>query len=247
MGTAVTTAGVRLSKLNKAPTGLAALGVPETSGPVYELALTHRSYAFEQPEPGGHNERLEFLGDAILGAVVTALIYERFPELSEGEMARLRASVVNTEALADAARDLGLGEHILLGKGEEASGGRDKSSLLANSFEALVGAVYVDRGLPEVERALRPLFEARIEESMGSGRYDSKTALQELVVRVTGDLPHYRIASSGPDHEKRFEAHVFVGGDKHGTGVGRSKKEAEQNAAREALEKFEEGTDARAS
>ena len=245
----VTTAVVRLSKLNKAPTALAVLGVPDSAGPIYELALTHRSYAFEQPEPGGHNERLEFLGDAILGAVVTALIYERYPDLSEGEMARLRASVVNTEALADAARQLGLGEHILLGKGEEASGGRDKSSLLANSFEAIVGAVYLDRGLPEVERALRPLFDARILESMGSGRYDSKTALQELVVRITGELPHYRIASSGPDHEKHFEAHVFVNAEKYGTGVGRNKKEAEQNAARDALERFQEegGSDARAS
>ena len=180
---------------------------------------------------------------------MTALIYERYPSLSEGEMARLRASVVNTEALADAARQLGLGEHILLGKGEEASGGRDKSSLLADSFEAIVGAVYLDRGLPEVEGALRPLFDARILESMGSGRYDSKTALQELVVRVTGELPHYRIASSGPDHEKRFEAHVFVNAEKYGTGVGRNKKEAEQNAARAALERFQEegGSDARAS
>lgn len=240
---------VRLSKLNKSPTALAALGVPDSAGPIYELALTHRSYAFEQPEPGGHNERLEFLGDAILGAVVTALIYEAYPDLSEGEMARLRASVVNTEALADAARQLGLGEYILLGKGEEASGGREKSSLLANSFEAIVGAVYLDRGLPEVERALRPLFDARILESMGSGRYDSKTALQELVVRVTGELPHYRIASSGPDHEKRFEAHVFVDAEKYGTGVGRNKKEAEQHAARAALERFQEegGSDARAS
>lgn len=222
--------------------------MPENAGSVYELALTHRSFAFEQPEPGGHNERLEFLGDAILGAVVTAFIYERYPDLSEGEMARLRASVVNTEALADAARDLDLGVHMLLGKGEEASGGRDKSSLLANSFEALVGAVYLDRGLPAVEQALRPLFEERIEESMGSGRYDSKTALQELVVRITGDLPSYRIASSGPDHNKRFEAHVLVNGDPYGSGSGRSKKEAEQNAARAALAKFEEeGSDARAS
>ncbi len=178
---------------------------------------------------------------------MTAFIYERYPDLSEGEMARLRASVVNTEALAEAARDLGLGEHILLGKGEEASGGRDKASLLANSFEALVGAVYVDQGMMAVDEALRPLFEERIVESMEGGRYDSKTALQELVVRVTGNLPSYRIASSGPDHEKRFEAHVFVNGDPYGAGSGRSKKEAEQNAAREALERFEEAGDARAS
>jgi ribonuclease-3 len=181
---------------------------------------------------------------------VTALIFESYPDLSEGEMARLRASVVNTEALADEARSLGLGEHILLGKGEEASGGRDKSSLLANAFEAVVGAVFVDQGMPAVERNLRPLFEVKLKESVESGRYDSKTALQEIAVRETGELPSYRIASSGPDHDKRFEAHVYLDGDLHGSGTGRSKKEAEQNAAREALDRLDADrgdSDARAS
>ncbi|MDQ3939739.1 MAG: ribonuclease III [Actinomycetota bacterium] len=227
------------------PPGLAALGVPDDPGPLYELALTHRSFAFELPEPGGHNERLEFLGDAILGAVVTALIYERYPQLSEGEMARLRASVVNTEALADEARTLGLGEQMRLGKGEESTGGRAKASLLANIFEALVGAVYVDRGIAEVERALRPLFEAKLVASIESGRYDAKTTLQELVVRDTGELPIYRLASTGPDHDKRFEAHVFIDGDLSGSGRGKSKKEAEQRAARAALDRLEDQTGAR--
>ncbi|MGH2808758.1 MAG: ribonuclease III [Actinomycetota bacterium] len=219
--------------------GLAALGVPEQPGPIYDVALTHRSFAFENPDADGHNERLEFLGDAILGAVVTALIYESYPDLTEGEMARLRASVVNTEALADEARSLALGDHIRLGKGEEASGGRAKSSLLANAFEAIVGAVFVDQGMPAVEQRLRPLFEVKLRDSVASGRYDSKTALQEVAVRETGELPSYRIASSGPDHDKRFEAHVYLDGQLHGSGIGRSKKEAEQNAAREALDRLD--------
>lgn len=216
--------------------------MPEEGGAVYELALTHRSYAFEQPEPVQHNERLEFLGDAILEAVVTDLIYRSYPHLAEGEMARLRASVVNTHALADIARDLGLGDDIRLGKGEESSGGRDKSSLLANTFEAVVGAVYLDRGIDVVHEALQPIFSARLQMSLETGdRYDAKTALQEVVVRETGGSPSYRVASSGPDHDKRFSASVYVNEELMGTGVGRSKKEAEYNAAREALNRLEDG------
>ena len=208
------------------------------SGPLYALAFTHRSYAFEK-ESGEHNERLEFLGDAILGAVVTDLIYNRYPDLSEGEMARLRASVVNTNALADLAASLGLGERMLLGKGEEASGGREKASLLANAFEAVVGAVFLDRGMDGAAELLTPLFSERVAESMRArSRYDAKTALQEIAVRDTGDLPSYRVASSGPDHDKRFEAHVYMGDELFGSGAGRSKKEAEQKAATEALDRL---------
>jgi ribonuclease III len=170
---------------------------------------------------------------------VTTLIYESYPDLTEGEMARMRASVVNTEALAELGRELDLGDWILLGKGEESSGGRDKSSLLANVVEALIGAVYLDRGLDVVSDALVPLFEPRLAESESGTRYDSKTALQEIAVRHTGQLPAYRVASSGPDHDKRFVAHVFLGNEPFGDGSGRSKKEAEQNAAREALERLE--------
>ena len=154
-------------------------------------------------------------------------------------MARMRASVVNEAALADLARELDLGEHILLGKGEESSGGRQKASLLANVFEALVGATYVDLGFPAVTQALVPLFQPRIAESETGTRYDSKTALQEIAVKNTGELPTYRIAASGPDHDKRFEAEVYVGHEWFGSGNGRSKKEAEQNAARGALERIE--------
>jgi ribonuclease III len=208
---------------------------------IYRTALTHRSFAFEQPQPIPHNERLEFLGDAILGAIVTDLIYRTYPELAEGEMARLRASVVNTHALAELARELELGQHIRLGKGEETSGGRDKPSLLADTFEALIGALYLDRGIRHATEVLAPLFEARIRERIeAGGRYDAKTALQEVVVRDRGGFPAYRVASSGPDHDKHFTAHVYVDAELYGVGDGRSKKEAEQNAAREALGRLEE-------
>jgi ribonuclease-3 len=247
--TAVTTRAVRQSRLSSATlTSLEALGVPAGLGPLYELALTHRSFAFEQPETIEHNERLEFLGDAILGAVVTDIIYKKFPDLPEGDLARLRASVVNTVALADIARSIGLGEHLKLGKGEESSGGREKSSLLADSFEAVIGAVYLDLGIARVEEVLTPLFIRVLDEVVAGGMtFDAKTALQEAAVKLRGEIPTYRVASSGPDHDKRFTAHVFIAGESFGSGVGRSKKEAEQHAAREALDKLEEANDARAS
>jgi ribonuclease-3 len=249
VATAVTTRAARQSRLSSATlTSLEVLGVPAELGPLYELALTHRSFAFEQPEAIEHNERLEFLGDAILGAVVTDLIYNKFPDLPEGDLARLRASVVNTVALAQIARSVGLGEHLKLGKGEEGSGGRDKASLLADSFEAVIGAVYLDRGIEQVATVLRPLFDKALDEVVAGGMtFDAKTALQEAAVKLHGEVPTYRVASSGPDHDKRFTAHVFVGGDSLGAGTGRSKKEAEQQAAREALDKLEEADDARAS
>jgi len=249
VGTAATTPAGRQSRLSsRVLASLEALGVPTERGPVYDLALTHRSFAFEQPEVIDHNERLEFLGDAILGAVVTDLIYGKFPDLAEGDLARLRASVVNTSALAEIARSVGLGEHLKLGKGEEASGGRDKASLLADSFEAVVGAVYLDRGVDAVAEVLRPLFDRVLDEVVAGGMtFDAKTALQEAAVKAHGEVPVYRVASSGPDHEKRFTAHVFIAGDSFGSGSGRSKKEAEQHAAREALDRIEEANDARAS
>jgi ribonuclease III len=222
-------------------TGLEALGVPPEGGALYDTALTHRSFAFEQTEAVEHNERLEFLGDAILGAVVTDLIFRTKPELAEGELARLRASLVNTHALADVARALGLGAHMRLGRGEQASGGFEKSSLLADTFEAVIGAVYLDRGIAAVHDALEPIFVERIEEATATKeRYDAKNALQEEVVRGTGTAPTYTIESTGPDHNKRFTAEVLVGGHPFGAGTGRSKKEAEHNAARAALSRIEE-------
>ena len=221
--------------------GLEALGVPPEGGALYETALTHRSFAFEQTEEVQHNERLEFLGDAILGAVVTDLIFRTKPDLAEGDLARLRASLVNTHALADVARSLGLGAHMRLGRGEQASGGEEKSSLLADTFEAVVGAVYLDRGIDAVRKSLEPIFLEGIERASATNeRYDAKNALQEEVVRSTGSAPTYTIDSSGPDHNKRFTAEVLVDGRPFGAGTGRSKKEAEHNAARAALSRIEE-------
>jgi ribonuclease III len=216
------------------------MGLPAREGSIYELALTHRSYAFEQNEPPPHNERLEFLGDAVLDLIVTDLIFRTRPEMAEGDLAKLRASVVEGRTLAALARSMGLGAHLRLGKGEEASGGRDKTSLLEDTFEALVGAVYMDRGLAYLNEVLVPVFSSLVNDSLKNGSgYDSKTALQEQVVRDRGSRPTYRVASSGPDHDKKFVAHVYVTEELYGVGTGSSKKAAEQVAAREALERLE--------
>lgn len=199
-----------------------------------ELALTHRSYAFEQDLPG-NNERLEFLGDAVLGIVVTDLAFREFPDLPEGELAKLRAAIVNMGALADVARDLGIGRFVLLGKGEEMSGGRDKSSILADALEALLGAIYLDRGLPVARKLIERVFRPRmIAYVRGEGERDYKTILQELASAEVRAVPEYRIRERGPDHEKEFTAKVFLAGKPWGSGIGRSKKEAEQQAAHEA-------------
>ncbi|MBA2313116.1 MAG: ribonuclease III [Actinobacteria bacterium] len=216
--------------------GLSPFGLPATPGSIYELAVTHRSFAFEQAVVPPHNERLEFLGDAILGAVVTELIYDRYPELAEGDMARLRASTVSTPALAELALELGVGDHLRLGRGEEVSGGRTKASLLADAFEALVGAVFVDLGIDRVTAILAPLFITRLENAIAAGGgHDAKGALQEAVARRLGTRPTYRVSSSGPEHSKSFIAQVFIDDELFGAGSGSSKKEAELNAAREAL------------
>jgi ribonuclease-3 len=200
-----------------------------------ETALTHRSYAFENELPT-NNERLEFLGDAVLGIVVTDMAFREFDEMPEGELAKLRAAIVNMGALANVARDLGLGRHILLGKGEEMSGGRDKSSILADALEAVLGAVYLDLGLEASAELIERLFWPRMDAYVrGEGERDYKTILQELSSQGLRSLPEYRIAERGPDHEKEFTATVILAGEPMGTGIGRSKKEAEQQAARQAF------------
>jgi ribonuclease-3 len=217
-----------------------ALGVRFRDQDLRETALTHRSYAFEEGL-GVNNERLEFLGDAVLGLVVTDLAYREFPGLAEGELAKLRAAIVNMSALADVARDLDLGGAVKLGKGEEMSGGRDKSSILADAMEAVLGAVYLDLGLGAardlIERLFRPRMVAYVR---GEGERDFKTILQELASQDLRLLPEYRIEDRGPDHQKEFTATVYLGGDAWGTGVGRSKKEAEQQAAHEAYVRLSE-------
>jgi len=199
-----------------------------------ERALTHRSYAYEN---GGlpTNERLEFLGDSVLGIVVTDTLFKRHPDLPEGQLAKLRAAVVNMRALADVGRSLGLGEFIRLGKGEETTGGRDKSSILADTVEALLGAVYLDRGLAVCAEMIHTLFDPLIAVSatLGAG-LDWKTSLQERAAQLSIGVPSYSVTESGPDHAKSFVATVHIGGTARGEGAGHSKKEAEQAAAEAA-------------
>jgi ribonuclease-3 len=198
---------------------------------VAEQALTHRSFAYEN---GGlpTNERLEFLGDSVLGLVVTETLYRSHPELAEGQLAKLRAAVVNMKALADVGRRLELGRYVRLGKGEEATGGRDKSSILADCVEAVIGAVYVDVGLEAASDLVHRLFDPVIEAAQGLGAgLDWKTSLQELTALRDLGVPEYRLEDTGPDHAKSFTATVFVGGVAYGVGYGTSKKDAEQEAA----------------
>lgn len=217
-----------------------AIGITFNDPSLREAALTHRSFAFEHGLRVT-NERLEFLGDSVLGLVVTDMAYRTYPDLPEGALAKLRAAIVNMTALADVARSLDLGRMVLLGKGEEQSGGRDKSSILADALEAVFGAVYLDRALPSatelIERLFRPRMEAYVR---GEGDRDYKTILQEVASQRLHSMPDYRIRERGPDHQKEFTATVFLAGEALGEGTGRSKKEAEQQAAREAHQRISE-------
>ena len=222
--------GVDLGPLSKV------LQLSFTDPSLLELALTHRSWAFEA---GGvpTNERLEFLGDAVLGLIVTDDIYHRFPDAPEGRLAKIRAAAVNTASLADVARGVGLGEHVLLGRGEEQSGGRDKDSILADTMEAVFGAVYLDQGPEAATTLIRRLFSSLLDElATRRASLDYKTSLQELTAARLASLPVYEIDEEGPDHEKRFTAVVLVDDRPVGKGEGRSKKEAEQAAAQEAYD-----------
>ena len=201
-----------------------------------QLALTHRSFAYEA---GGlpTNERLEFLGDSVLGLVVTQELYTQFPDLDESRLSPLRSGVVNMRALAQIARELGLGEHLRIGRGEESTGGRDKNSILADSLEALVGAIYIEHGFTETSRIILNWVQPTIAlaHSQGIG-LDGKTALQELSAALGLTPPEYEITESGPDHNKEFTAAAMVSGEKFAVGEGKSKREAEQIAARLAYE-----------
>jgi ribonuclease-3 len=212
---------------------VARLGV-ELSEEILKQAITHRSFSYEN---GGvpTNERLEFLGDSVLGIVITDELYRKNPDAQEGQLAKLRAAVVNAKALADVARTLGLGEFLLLGKGEEATGGRDKSSILADAVEAILGAIYVEHGLEKSGEVILQLFAPILAASaeLGAG-LDWKTSLAELVNSKSLGAIEYMIEQSGPDHDKRFSAQVKVGQDLYGNGEGKSKKEAEQHAAASA-------------
>ena len=196
-----------------------------------ELALTHRSYAYEN---GGiaHNERLEFLGDAILGQAVTVMLYREHPDVDEGELAKRRASLVSSAALAEIAGLIGLGAHLRLGRGEELTGGREKSSILADALEAVIGAVYLSAG-PDAATAfvLRLIDPLLADPERFGAAMDPKTSLQELSTRLGKGLPQYDVTDSGPDHSKRFHAVVSLVGDEIASGDGTSKKQAEMAAA----------------
>jgi len=202
---------------------------------LFRLAMTHRSYAYEH---GGlpNNERLEFLGDSVLGVVVTEYLYRTYPDLPEGRLAKLRAAVVNAHSLADVSRDLHLGAQILLGRGEQATGGADKSSILADVLEAFLGAVLISAGRDAADRLIRHLFDPLVTEAaaLGAG-LDWKTSLQELAAERDLGPVSYRITESGPDHDKRFEASAVIGGRIFDPGQGTSKKQAEQGAAEHAF------------
>ncbi len=202
-----------------------------------QRAMAHRSWCSEHPSES--NERLEFLGDSVLGLVVTGHIYATYPHLPEGDLAKLRASIVNAAVLAEVAEELDLGSSLLLGKGEDLTGGRAKSSILSDALEAVIGAVYIDGGWAPAEALVMRLFGKRIAEyAEGPGGRDYKTRLQELAAAKFEQLPFYRVVGTGPDHAKSFVAEVLIGTRLCGKGIGRSKKQAEQEAAREAWELF---------
>ncbi|CAA0131615.1 Ribonuclease 3 [Mycolicibacterium vanbaalenii] len=212
---------------------LKALGV-DLPAELLTIALTHRSYSYEN---GGlpTNERLEFLGDSVLGLTITEELYHRHPDRSEGDLAKLRASIVNTHALADVGRDLtedGLGSYLLLGRGEENSGGADKSSILADGVESLLGAIYLEHGASVVRDVILRLFGKLLDTAptLGAG-LDWKSSLQELTASRGLGAPTYLVTSTGPDHDKEFTATVMVAEREYGRGIGRTKKEAELKAA----------------
>lgn len=211
-----------------------AIGHHFDSPELLRLALTHRSVSSEDPTRND-NERLEFLGDAVLQLVVTDLLYETYPHLAEGQMAKVRAAVVSRSALSEIARQLEVGQHIDLAPSEEATGGRQKDSILADAVEAIIGAIYLDGGIEPARSMILSMWADRVAERAKSpGVKDYKTRLQELTAR-DGLRPVYRVDGTGPDHDRTFTAVVAVDGTEYGTGVGRSKKQAEQAAAMEAL------------
>lgn len=211
------------------------------------LSLTHRSFAHEA---GGipTNERLEFLGDTVLGLVVTETLYRRHPDLSEGELAKMRAATVSQRSLAAIARELDLGRYLLLGKGELSTGGRDKDSILSDTLEALFGAIYLTHGLEPARQVVARLVEGTlaVAADLGAG-LDWKTSLQELTARLGRGVPEYRCEGEGPDHARTFTARVVLDDEVVGTGTGTAKKVAEQEAAADAYRALQGGADAQAA
>ncbi len=200
-------------------------------------AMCHRSWVAEAATDETSNERLEILGDAVLGWVIADLVFHRFSDLGEGQMTDLRKSVVNANALAEVATDLRLGDHVLLGRGEDAAGGREKVSILSDAMEATLGAVYVDGGWERSFELIERLFLPRLRRAVEMlDRLDHKSALQELLAQRGDPAPEYDVSSTGPDHDKTFFARVLAGENVVGEGTGRSKKAAEQAAAAAAYD-----------
>jgi ribonuclease-3 len=216
------------------------LSLPIGDGRLILRALTHRSFLNENPEALEDNERLEFLGDAVLDFVVGAWLYQHFPEMSEGEMTRLRASLVSTERLGEFGAQIEIGRALRMGHGEAESGGRERTAMLCNAFEAVIGALYLDGGITVVEKFMDPLLDSNAKEiRRGESDRDPKSQLQEWVQARGQGAPHYRIvAESGPDHSKDFVVEVDVAGKVAGRGEGRSKQAASKAAARTALRKL---------
>ncbi len=228
------TTAVRFLTSNLYSELLEQLGV-EIDAELLELAFTHRSFAYEAGLTAT-NERLEFLGDSVLGMIVTDELYRKYPDLDESRLSPLRSGIVNMRALADIARSLSLGKYIRLGKGEEVTNGRDKNSLLADAFEALIGALYISQGFAKTSDCLLKLITPTLTSAMAMGSgLDGKTALQELVASLGKSTLEYQVTMSGPDHDKSFEATAIVGGVPIAVGNGKSKREAEQAAARSAF------------
>jgi ribonuclease-3 len=221
----------RLASYDGLDTLEANIGVNFADRNVLLRSLAHRSWCAEHGEPES-NERLEFLGDSVLGLVVTHYVYEHFPSLPEGQLSEVRAGVVNARVLAELASELDLGTHLLLGKGEDAAGGRAKPSILADAFEAVVAAVYLDQGFAVArDFVLRCLSERIADAAAGPGGRDYKTRLQEATAARALGRPRYIVRDEGPDHAKRFFAVVYVNDHRYGEGEGGSKKQAEQSAA----------------
>ena len=214
------------------------LGISFKDPAKLEQALYHRSILNEAPEDIESNERLEFLGDAVLGLVISERLFKDYPDLSEGKLSQIRAILVRWDALANAAERISLGDYLVLGKGEEMSGGRKRPSNLAGALEALIGAAYLDGGLRVAQKLVLKLLKPDLDEIAAQGfSADSKSELQHLAQTRWREIPHYGLISSeGPDHAKLFTVEVSVGDQVMGRGQGRNKKQAELNAARQALE-----------
>ena len=203
------------------------------------LALTHRSYAHERS--GGtfrDYERLEFLGDSVLNLIISHLIMDRFPHSHEGELTRLRASLVNEKSLAEISKNLGLNQCLLLGRGESQGGGREKTSVISDAYEALIGAIYLDGGFEKAFGVVEKQFIPILDQGLNDDG-DFKTKVQQICQSRFGRPPRYRLSElKGPQHDKTFGAEIFIDGRSYGYGIGKNKKEAQQNAAREALKRI---------